>query len=118
LKWNLKQSLKTRYNNSRTPTKAEAAMETLLKEVGVRYIPQKGFFKDLNTFFIVDFYLPRPHKLVIEVDGKYHEDRRDYDTRRDEYLKSRGFRVLRIKNEEILNTIDNVKEILYNNINI
>jgi very-short-patch-repair endonuclease len=37
--------------------------------------------------YIVDFYCPRL-KLVIEIDGYSHEDKIDYDQKRDRYLQN------------------------------
>jgi len=58
-------------------------------------------------FFIADFYCHK-HKLIIELDGKIHENQKEYDANRDIILKNLGFRTLRLKNEELKN-IDNVK---------
>lgn len=60
--------------------------------------------------YIVDFYCSKL-KLVIEVDGGYHEEagRQEYDEKRDSYLSSLGLKVIRIKNDEVL---DNCKEVI------
>jgi very-short-patch-repair endonuclease len=50
--------------------------------------------------FIVDF-ICLSKKIIIEVDGGIHDERRDYDRQRDEWLQLQGFTVLRIKNEEL-----------------
>ncbi|AFZ48398.1 protein of unknown function DUF559 [Cyanobacterium stanieri PCC 7202] len=57
--------------------------------------------------FILDFYCPSI-KLVIEIDGSYHDDRQEYDQCRTEKLAEHGYRVIRFKNEEVLNNIDKV----------
>ena len=51
-------------------------------------------------------------QLVIELDGSQHgeERERQADERRTEYLKSRGYRVVRFWNEEVLDNIDGVLE--------
>jgi very-short-patch-repair endonuclease len=41
---------------------------------------------------VVDFACHR-HRLVVEADGPFHDEARD--TRRDDWLKSKGYRVLR-----------------------
>lgn len=41
--------------------------------------------------------------LVIELDGSQHVEQSGYDARRDAYLRSRGFRVLRLWNGELEN---------------
>jgi len=52
---------------------------------------------------------------IIELDGGGHcePDQIEYDQTRDEYLKSRGFRVYRISNHDVLTNLDGTtKEIL------
>ncbi|MBN1547135.1 MAG: N-6 DNA methylase [Syntrophaceae bacterium] len=53
--------------------------------------------------YIVDFYC-HSERLVIELDGGVHasEDRRKKDQRRDNYLTSMGFQVLRFANDQFL----------------
>jgi very-short-patch-repair endonuclease len=50
--------------------------------------------------YIVDFYAPQL-KLVVEVDGDTHDEQNEYDTRRTDFLKRKGYDVLRFTNEEI-----------------
>lgn len=59
--------------------------------------------------FIVDFYC-RELKLVVELEGGVHEipDQQEYDAVRFEELQNRGLRILRFKNEEVLNNPDAV----------
>ncbi|BAT51824.1 hypothetical protein NOS3756_07540 [Nostoc sp. NIES-3756] len=57
--------------------------------------------------FIVDFYC-HTAKLVIEIDGKIHEQQVEYDAERDKVLLARGLRLLRIKNEEVIHKLDQV----------
>jgi very-short-patch-repair endonuclease len=57
--------------------------------------------------FIVDFYC-HAASLVIEVDGLIHEKQVEYDIERDNILSMRGLSLLRIKNEEIRDNLDNV----------
>jgi very-short-patch-repair endonuclease len=63
--------------------------------------------------FTVDF-LCRKATLVIEVDGATHSDDRDieYDARRTDYLKSQGYRVLRIQNDDIYHRFDDVMDMI------
>ena len=56
---------------------------------------------------IVDF-VSLETKLVIEVDGKIHLDKKEYDAERTKELESVGFSVIRFTNEEITNDIENV----------
>ena len=57
--------------------------------------------------YIVDFCAPRA-KLIVEVDGSQHLDQRDYDVERTEFLKVKGYRVLRFWNNDVLNNIEDV----------
>jgi very-short-patch-repair endonuclease len=50
--------------------------------------------------------------LVIEVDGSQHSERALDDARRDTYLKSLGFRVLRFWDNQVLNETGNVIEVI------
>jgi very-short-patch-repair endonuclease len=45
--------------------------------------------------------------LIVELDGPIHEQRKEYDKSRDDILKSMGYNVLRINNDE-LDNIDGV----------
>jgi predicted helicase/very-short-patch-repair endonuclease len=67
--------------------------------------------------FIVDFYC-HSAKLVIEIDGKIHEEleQKEKDNNRDEWLKNYGLKVLRIKNEDILNNLENTLNIIIENL--
>ena len=59
--------------------------------------------------FILDFYCEECH-LGVEVDGEIHQtpEQRTYDKLRDEYLEEFGIRIIRVKNEEVLNDIRSV----------
>jgi len=51
--------------------------------------------------------------VVVELDGSQHVDRHDYDLRRDNFLRSAGFRVLRFWNNDVLVNLDGVVETIY-----
>ena len=101
--FNLKQKLNNRrileLRSKATPS--EIQMQGILERAGVKNIFQKGFIKG-DAFVIVDFYIKRG-KVCLEVDGEYHEtpEQKSYDAWKDAYLRSRGFRVIRVKNEEV-----------------
>ncbi|MEZ4671279.1 MAG: DUF559 domain-containing protein [Anaerolineae bacterium] len=59
--------------------------------------------------FIVDFYCAEAH-LVVEVDGEIHDYTPDEDALRQAFLESRGLRVVRFRNEDVLQGMDNVLE--------
>lgn len=47
-----------------------------------------------NRFF--GDFVWRSKKLVVEIDGKSHDDKKEYDRDRDAYLAARGYKVIRI----------------------
>lgn len=57
--------------------------------------------------YIVDFCAPSK-KLVIEVDGSQHLEQPEYDAQRTAFLESKGYRVLRFWNNEVMNNIEGV----------
>ncbi|MEM5787704.1 MAG: endonuclease domain-containing protein [Syntrophobacteraceae bacterium] len=65
--------------------------------------------------YIVDFVCFEA-KLVIEVDGGQHATAKNEDMVRDSWLESRGFRVLRFWNNEVLENIDGVAEVIARNL--
>ncbi len=48
--------------------------------------------------------------IAIEIDGNVHHNimRQAYDQRREEYLLSKGIKVIRFSNDEVKNNIDEV----------
>jgi len=80
------------------PTDSEARLWSALRSSaqGARFrrqVPLLGF--------IVDFFAPS-HRLVVEVDGGYHTQRKRADARRDHKLQKAGYRVLRIQAELVM----------------
>lgn len=59
--------------------------------------------------YIVDF-LQVDSKLVIELDGSSHWQvgAQEYDAIRDDYLRCKGFRVIRFQNHEVIFSFENV----------
>ncbi|MCE5347365.1 MAG: DUF559 domain-containing protein [Bacteroidales bacterium] len=85
---------------------------------GYKFLRQHPVFyridKEGVEFYIADFYCSKL-KLIIELDGPIHEYRKEEDKERDAKLKSKGFFVKRIKNEELTDVnyvISTVREII------
>ena len=57
--------------------------------------------------FIADFYC-HTARLVVELDGGIHQIQKDYDDGRTAEMKRFDIQVIRFKNEEIENDIENV----------
>ena len=63
-------------------------------QLGCRFRRQEPIGPYIVDFVCID------HMLVVEADGTQHEHS-DHDLRRDTYLRSLGYRVLRFRNEDI-----------------
>ena len=59
--------------------------------------------------FIADFYC-HEKKLIIELDGGIHDEieQKEYDDGRTFELEEKGFKIIRFKNEEVINDINKV----------
>ncbi len=91
------------------PTSAERKLWSVLRKRklnGYRFLRQKPIiYAQRNSdvyFFIADFYC-HEKRLVLEVDGGYHHNQKEYDKNRDLVIRQLGLTVLRIRNEELAN---------------
>ena len=94
-----------RLRNGMTPS--ERQVWSLLKGKqlrGYKFRRQHPIVVDVNsghkTYYIIDFYCTEL-KLAAEIDGPVHDDRLDYDRRRDQLLRDKGIYTVRIKNEMV-----------------
>ena len=91
----------------RSMTRAETLLWRQLKAhrlngLGVRrQVPMGAFIADFAS---------HSHRLVIELDGETHdfESRQHADERRDAWFNSRGYRVLRFTNDDVLKNLEGV----------
>ncbi len=77
---------------------------------GVKFMRQYPLTFEIDgfkRFFITDFCC-HEYRLVIEIDGKIHERQKDYDELRTYIIKRLGYKVIRFKNEEVLENLDSV----------
>lgn len=61
--------------------------------------------------YIVDFVCLE-RKLIVEVDGSQHSERKVEDTIRSQWLRNKGFRVVRFWNNEIMSNLDGVTTVI------
>jgi very-short-patch-repair endonuclease len=82
-----------------TPAEKVLWQELRANKLGVHFRRQQ-----VIAGFIVDFYC---HKaaLVIEVDGDIHDLQKEDDTKRDKALSEMGLKIVRFRNDEILNNL-------------
>ncbi len=88
----------------REPTEAERKLCCALRD---RRIQALKFRRQVPIgAYVVDF-ICFEHRLIVECDGFQHADN-SHDARRDDWLRSQGFAVLRFWNHEILHEQENV----------
>jgi very-short-patch-repair endonuclease len=89
----------------REPTPAEEKLWAALQDrklAGLKFRPQHPVGS-----FILDFYCPSC-RLGIELDGPIHDSRHEYDEARTAHLNTRGYQILRFKNEEVITSLSSV----------
>ncbi|MGF6307224.1 very-short-patch-repair endonuclease [Bradyrhizobium sp. i1.8.4] len=91
----------------RTMTRAETLLWRYLKAdrvAGLNFRRQSPIGN-----YIADF-VAHSCKLIVEVDGESHdfEERIRHDKRRDGWFKSRGYRVLRFTNDDVMKNLEGV----------
>ena len=77
---------------------------------GKKFYRQYVFFHDITgkeTFFVTDFFC-FDEKLIIELDGNYHQYRLKEDEERTKILNHLGLKVIRFSNDEIINDLNGV----------
>ena len=61
--------------------------------------------------YIVDFCAIKA-KLVIKLDGSQHLEQEEYDQERTDYLESKGYKVIRFWNNDVMNDIQGVLRVI------
>ena len=91
------------------PTDAERRLWSILRNK--RLSGYKFKRQAILDWYIIDF-VSFEHRLIIEADGSQHADNK-YDARRDAYLESQGFRMLRFWNSYALKDTAAVAETIW-----
>ena len=86
------------------PTDAEKLLWNKLrnKQLGIKFRQQHVINKFIADFCSIE------SALIIEVDGEIHDEFKEADAERTRILESEGYKIIRFKNEEIFNNVDNV----------
>jgi very-short-patch-repair endonuclease len=102
---------KTQRNPAKQLRSAMTRAETLLwRHLKAHRLAALGFRRQSPMGgYIVDF-VAHSRKLIVEVDGESHdfESRLRHDSRRDEWFASRGYRVLRFTNDDVMKNLEGV----------
>lgn len=103
---------KVRGGNGRGPTRAEAALAAALGPPWIQqYVVATGIDRSNNPHKLPTCYkldLADPSTMTcIEVDGPSHNslDRKRQDCKKEEFLRGRGWTVLRVTNREVLEAL-------------
>ena len=97
----LKDNAKANRNNQ---TEAESVFWSIAKGGG---FGEKCRRQYIIGEYIVDFFF-RKSMLIVEIDGGYHctDEQQKEDTIRQNWLEQKGYKVLRIPNEQVINNIE------------
>ncbi len=108
--------MKLPQNESLRPLARELRKNSTLSEVLLwNQVKNRQFFnldfdrQKIIGNYIVDFYCPQIN-LVIEIDGGSHDNKLEYDLKRDEYLKSLGLQVIHFSDSDVKNNMSVVLE--------
>lgn len=91
-------------DHRKNPTPEEAM---LWEEVRNSKLGHKIRRQHAIGFFIADFVC-LDRRLVIEVDGEYHLNNKEYDDARTSFLNQEGFTVIRFSNQQVKNDLQKV----------
>jgi very-short-patch-repair endonuclease len=95
------------------PTKSERLLWRKLRGRrlnGWRFMRQRPILIELHgvgTFAVADFYCAAA-KLVVEIDGSVHRQKKVEDEERDQALARRGYSVMRIEASDVENSLEQV----------
>ncbi|TAL67242.1 MAG: endonuclease domain-containing protein [Bacteroidetes bacterium] len=94
--------------NRSNPTSAERIMWSELRNKKLGYRSRR---QHVIAEYIVDFVCIEK-KIIVELDGEIHLRKIEYDTERTRVLNGSGFRVIRFKNEHVINELKTVIEVI------
>jgi very-short-patch-repair endonuclease len=89
----------------RDETEPEKIMWELLRNR--RFLGFKFRRQHVVEGFVADFCCHQL-KFIVEIDGWVHDKRKRYDNVRDEILRSKGYSIIRFKNEEVVGNLSRV----------
>jgi len=77
---------------------------TASERMFAHYLRKQGIeFKEQEVIcgYIPDFYFPAHGHRIVELDGKFHKGREEYDRQKDLVLKNHGYEVLRVPSSAV-----------------
>ncbi len=91
-----------RLRKESTPAERKLWSRIRNDQLGVTFRRQHAIGK-----YIPDFCSPK-EKLIIELDGSQHIEQEEYDIERTKDLESKGYKVVRFWNNQVMNDIEGV----------
>jgi len=96
-------AMRRKNENIKKNTVASQIVKPYLEDHGYTFVEEKVcvYGKNKEYLYLADFYLPKPYRMIIEVDGPYHKEIKQIMIdayKNNYYTKIRKFRVLRITN--------------------
>ncbi len=92
-------------------TKAEAFFWSKVRNrqfLGLKFNRQFILEYENSSYFIADFHCYEK-RLIVEIDGKIHLKQIEEDQNREDIIKEMGYKILRLKNEEVMNDWEKVE---------
>jgi len=87
---------------------ATAAERLLWTKLSRRQLSGYKFSRQMPIAGFVCDFLCRDAKLIVELDGGQHSLQSDSDSRRSEILESKGYKIIRFWNNEVIENIEGV----------
>jgi len=99
---------------NQTKVEKELWLKIRNRQLGVKFRRQYNI-----DYYIVDFYC-HELRLIIELDGYIHGEKanKEKDKKRENYLKNKGYSIIRYRNEQVKYKMESILQDLINIINI
>jgi len=100
----------------RSMTHEEAILWRVLRNRRCRGLK---FCRQVNVGPYIADFICREQRVIIEIDGKIHEkaEQKEHDDIRDKYFIERDYKILRITNDKVHESLPEVLEMIFNFIN-
>ncbi len=77
--------------------------------LGLKFNRQFIIEHDNSSYFIADFHC-HEKKLIVEIDGEIHYRQQEYDQIREEILRELGYKIVRFRNEDVIQNWSKVEK--------
>ncbi len=105
-------------NNQTTAEKLIWA-EVRSKKIGVKFRRQHPLIYNIdgNSYFFISDFACLSKKIIIEIDGRVHNNQAERDKAREHFIRNMGFTIIRFSNEMIIEQLREVINIIIKEIN-